>query len=99
MGGSVVNGSVQPAIASSNMFDIGILGRYPLLKLREESGILPEFEFAGAASMNNIGGYVTYLGVAHKDPLPRAARMGVGLRIGLGSVNPDAETFGMYRWN
>lgn len=91
--------SDQPFVsASSNgkagvsTIDYGFLLNIPVIKLIDDNlsiniiddiPIKPYFNFSTGYSQSNIGDEIYYIDEAQSDPLPRTARLGYGISLGL----------------
>jgi hypothetical protein len=84
-------GETGSATANIAAFDWGLLAELPLVRLVERladsrvsllSSLVPVANLSFGCSVSNIGGEVTYIDEAQKDPLPRMARMGAGFELG-----------------
>jgi len=76
----------------TNTLDFGFLLNIPVFKLRDDKlsfniiddiPIEPHFNFSTGYSQSNIGDEVYYIDPAQTDPLPRTARLGYGISLGL----------------
>ncbi len=69
--------------------DFGILAKIPmadfLIKsdMEKSNALSPFFDFTAAYALNNLGGSVVYFDPAQADPLPRTARLGWSIDIGI----------------
>lgn len=78
--------------ATVNAFDFGLLINVPVLKLLDEklqlniiknNPVYPFFNFSAGYSQLNNGNEIYYIDPAQADPLPRLAKLGYGLSLGL----------------
>ncbi len=78
--------------AEVSTIDYGFLLNLPLIKLIDDRLTLnliddiplkPHFNFSTGYSVSNIGDEVYYIDPAQADPLPRTARLGYGISLGL----------------
>jgi hypothetical protein len=78
--------------AEANTIDFGLLLNIPVIKLIDDNlsiniiddiPIKPSFNFSTGYSQSNIGDEIYYIDEAQSDPLPRTARLGYGISLGL----------------
>ena len=90
--GPPIAGSVDNYKAEANTIDFGFLLNIPVIKLIDDNlfiniiddiPIKPSFNFSTGYSQSNIGDEVYYIDEAQSDPLPRTARLGYGISLGL----------------
>lgn len=83
---------LKPASARTTALDVGINANLPIIeaiaKWRNTSveirpGIRPLLTIATGYSQSNIGGKIRYIDADRADPLPRTARIGIGISAGL----------------
>lgn len=83
----------RPGIARVNSYDLGLFLRVPLMevlsRLREKPievspHLSPFLDFNIGFAQNNLGNEkVIYIDTSQADPLPRYARVGIGLNLGI----------------
>lgn len=82
-------------IAEANTIDYGFLLNIPVIKLIDDKlsfniinniPIKPSFNFSTGYSQSNIGDEIYYRDPVQSDPLPRTARLGYGIALGLDFV-------------
>src|SRR6185369_10183558 len=87
-----VQGQGRLGIAFVSSYDYGMLAEAPLIDLLEQTGIGckignhldPLVNLSAGFSKNNLGeSKVFYIDAAQADPLPRYARVGIGVQLGL----------------
>ena len=97
------NGDVK---TEGNTIDYGLLLNIPVIKLIDDKlsiniidniPIKPSFNFSAGYSQSNIGDEVYYIDSAQSDPLPRTARLGYGISLGLDFLI-DGSLFGFIKF-
>jgi hypothetical protein len=81
-------------------FDYGFFLEAPVIKIISNlsnkslelfPNIKPVFNFSFGFSFNNIGDKVSYIDKNQGDPLPRTARVGIGINLGLSVTKKEME--------